>query len=75
MKISGKLEKKLSPLFKKIEGKLNAKAKIAIGTIALAALAFALAPLFKPNDITQSSVMITNIAGNSGGTGIIISSR
>ena len=74
MKISGKLEKKLSPLFKKIEGKLNAKAKIAIGALALTALAFALAPLFQPNDVTQSSVMITNIAGNSGGTGIIISS-
>lgn len=74
MKISGKLEKKLSPLFNKIEGKLNAKAKLAIGAIALAACAIALSPFFAPNDVTQSSVMITNIAGNSGGTGIIISS-
>jgi S1-C subfamily serine protease len=72
MKFASKFEKKLSPLFKKIEGKLNAKAKLAIGAVALAALAFALYP--QPNDITQSSVMITNIAGNSGGTGIIISS-
>ena len=69
------IENKLSPIFKKIEGKLNVEAKTAIGIVAALALAIAIhASLPQPNDITNSSVAITNIAENSGGTGIILSS-
>jgi S1-C subfamily serine protease len=70
MKALEKFKKKLSALLKKAES----KPALTIAALTLTALAFALYPFSKSNDITASSVMITNIAGNSGGTGIILNS-
>ena len=74
MKILTKLENLFSPIFKKVEGALNVEAKIFIGSIVVVALFVAGLQLFKPNDLTNSSVMITNVAKTSGGTGIILES-
>ena len=74
MKVRNNIEKLLSPIFRKIESTLNYKMKIAIGLVAVLGLIVAIHSIFPPNDITASSVMITNVAKSSGGTGIIISS-
>ncbi|HEY5235775.1 MAG TPA: serine protease, partial [Rhabdochlamydiaceae bacterium] len=66
-------QSKLSSLLKKASS-LNVKAKLAIGLGALALVALALHIASPPNDITASSVMVTNVIGTSGGTGIILES-
>ena len=68
------IESRLAPIFKKIESSLGVKSKIALGSTALLAIAIAISSNLQPNDVTASSVAITNIAENSGGTGIVLSS-
>jgi len=59
---------------KSLTKKLSTKTRIGLGLLALAVLILVGKPLLQSNDLTASSVTVTNIAGTSGGTGIILSS-
>ena len=77
MKLSAKQKANnvLKRVISAVEHKLNPGQKIAVGLIVLLLSFVALKSLLKSdNDITASSVMITNLAGTSGGTGIVLQS-
>jgi hypothetical protein len=67
-------QSKLSSLLQKAKTNLSTKTRLGLGVAALALVALALHAAYPPNDITASSVMITNVTGTSGGTGIILES-
>jgi len=72
MSFNKKVEKKLKDLSGKVKAKLSAKV---MGVLALvASLAIVASPLLRKNDITASSVLITNMAGNSSGSGVVLDS-
>lgn len=71
MKYKSPSESKLNRFFDFVEHAISSPVKILIGTLALVAFGLALSPLFEKNDMTASSVMITNMAGTSGGSGVI----
>lgn len=66
---------KLNNLFNRIEAAIPTKAKVFIGLVVLASLTYNIYDALKPNDPIQASVKITNYAGNSGGTGVILTSH
>lgn len=65
----------LANIFKFVESRLGVKSKLFIGSSVLLLSAFGLHALMpKQNDVVAGSVMITNMAGTSGGTGVILKS-
>ena len=66
----------IKKLIEKIESNLSVKAKISIGALAGCLLAFSLYAAVKlaPTNEAQNTVMITTLAKNSGGTGVVMSS-
>lgn len=69
------MKARLKRLYSAIENRLSPATKTTIGVVAVAAVAYSgLTLISGKNDTTRSSVMITNVAGNSGGTGVIYAS-
>lgn len=75
MPFKKQVETKLGQLFRKIESALGVKTKTVVGLLVIVSLGFAVEPLFQKNDPTASSVMITNVTGNHGGSGVILDSN
>lgn len=73
-KLFKKVEDKLRKVFKFVENTLSVKAKIAVGLVTVLLVVFSVASLVEKNDITANSVMITNIDGTHGGSGVILKS-
>lgn len=69
------IESKLKSFILKVESTLGVKAKIAIGLLVFLAVYTSASRLFEHNDVTASSVAITNMSQNSGGSGVILRSN
>ena len=67
-------QNKLDKFFKYVESHIASPIKLIIGLAVVGLSVITYNVLNPPNDIVASSVMITNLQGNSGGTGVIIKS-
>jgi hypothetical protein len=70
-----KIKTVANKVVKTLEAKLTTNTKLLAASLGLAAIATSAILLTpKSNDIVQSAVKITNLAGNSGGSGVVIQS-
>ncbi len=69
-----KLTSSLTKLYSYVEKSLTTTSKTAIGFALLLIVGYSASTLFQPTDLIESTVKITNTIGNSGGSGVILSS-
>lgn len=65
----------LKKFFDLVESKVPSNVKILLGLLVAYLIISNAYEALKPNDVVKSAVKITNLSGNSGGSGVIISSK